>query len=136
MTTSFFESFKSPKSTATKTQSTKMDAKMHQSGKESKVKRQPVSRKLKPFERLTLEMTEKQAKRPIAEIMSDFFESAFCFIGVARSGYKVKFCYRSKITMYMEDEETGELIEHYVIGKYSENFQSVFAKYYPDRVSS
>ncbi|KAI6182648.1 hypothetical protein M3Y97_00403500 [Aphelenchoides bicaudatus] len=126
--TSFFDAFRSSKA---KPPPTKQPA--HKS-KPSNAKKLPASRKLKTFERLIFEMTSKQAKKSATQTLTEFFESAYCLTGISRTGYKIKFCYRSSISMYVEDEETGEITESYVLGSYSESYQQIFAKNNPEEV--
>jgi len=85
---------------------------------------------------LTLEFEKKIAKRPVAQVLYAFFDMDYCFVGVSKQGFKIEFCYRSKITMFEENEETEERENVIILGTFNEHLQKVVAKEFPELVKT
>jgi hypothetical protein len=89
---------------------------------------------LKKFERLTIEFEKKIIRKPIAQVLDSFFDMDYCFVAGSKTGFKIEFCYRSKITIFEEDEETGERENEIILGVWNERLQRILAKEYPELV--
>lgn len=83
------------------------------------------SYQMKEIEHLTLELIEEQSKLTPRQLISKFFNSIHCLTGVSKTGYKISFCHRSRIMMFVPLE--GKSSHAKVIGRWSEKSHRAFA---------
>lgn len=103
--------------------------------KAGKNQEKAAKKELQQFERLTLEIEEKQAQKTMPTLVDKFFEMDYCFIGASKEGtFKIEVCYRGTITMFEEDEN-GKRVNEVLIGDWNERTQHLIRNAYPSYVS-